>query len=132
MSEVKEGDIVIPSFMGECGECRDCSSEKSNLCSKLSFNLSHGMPRCGTSRFTDLNGQFLHHLLYVSSFSEYTVVDIAHIFKLDPYNIIPPDRACLLGCGVATGYFLPYCYLLAESTSTLTFNLVRGEVNTLN
>lgn len=101
--EVKEGDTVIPIFMADCGECTDCLSEKSNLCSKLPFKLASGMPRCGTSRFTDLNGEVLHHLLSVSSFSEYTVVDIANILKVDP--AIPPNRACLLSCGVATGHF---------------------------
>ncbi|MCI20895.1 alcohol dehydrogenase-like 7-like, partial [Trifolium medium] len=32
----------------------------------------------------------------VSSFSEYTVVDVANVTKIDPD--IPPDRACLLSC----------------------------------
>ncbi|XP_038885200.1 alcohol dehydrogenase-like 7 [Benincasa hispida] len=99
--EVKEGDTVIPIFLSNCGECTDCLSEKSNLCSKLSFKIATGMPRCGTSRFTDLNGEVLHHFLFVSSFSEYTVVDIANVLKVDP--AIPPNRACLLSCGVATG-----------------------------
>ncbi|XP_038884745.1 alcohol dehydrogenase-like 7 isoform X2 [Benincasa hispida] len=48
VSEVKQGDFVIPTFMAECGECRDCTSSKSNLCSKQPFKLSQGMPRCGT------------------------------------------------------------------------------------
>ncbi|KAK1416487.1 hypothetical protein QVD17_32278 [Tagetes erecta] len=32
---------------------------------------------------------------------EYTVVDIAHVTKIDPQT--PPDRACLFTCGVAAG-----------------------------
>lgn len=107
--EVKEGDTVIPTFLADCGECDDCLSNKSNLCSKLPFKLSTGMARCGTSRFTDLKGGVIHHFLFVSSFTEYTVVDIANVTKVDP--TIPPNRACLLSCGVTTGHRLIH-YLL--------------------
>lgn len=101
VDEVAEGDTVIPTFMPDCGECIDCKSEKSNLCSKFPFKVSPWMPRYETSRFTDLDGEILHHFLFVSSFSEYTVVDIANLTKIDP--AFPPDRACLLSCGVSTG-----------------------------
>ncbi|KAE8731415.1 Alcohol dehydrogenase-like 7 [Hibiscus syriacus] len=36
-----------------------------------------------------------------SGFSEYTVVDVSNVVKIDPS--IPPNRACLFGCCVATG-----------------------------
>ncbi|KAF5794315.1 putative alcohol dehydrogenase [Helianthus annuus] len=99
--EVVEGDTVIPIFLPDCGECTDCLSVKSNLCSKLPFSVSPYMDREKTSRFTDLNGETLYHFLFVSSFSEYTVVDIGHVTKIDPQT--PPNRACLLSCGVSTG-----------------------------
>lgn len=107
VNEVSEGDTVIPTFMPECGECVDCKSTKSHLCTKLPFKLSPFMPRHETSRFTDLNGEVLYHFLFVSSFAEYTVVDVAHVTKIDP--AIPPNRACLLGCGIPTGTLeIPY------------------------
>nr|XP_043612967.1 alcohol dehydrogenase-like 7 [Erigeron canadensis] len=99
--EVVEGDTVIPIFLPDCGECTDCLSKKSNLCSKFPFKVSPWIDREETSRFTDINGEPLYHFLFVSSFSEYTVVDIAHITKIDP--AIPANRACLLSCGVSTG-----------------------------
>ncbi|CAI0434993.1 unnamed protein product [Linum tenue] len=98
---VKPGDTVIPTFMSDCGDCADCHSEKSNLCSTLPFNITPYMPREDKTRFTDLNGNPLYHLFYISSFSEYTVVDKNYFVKIDPS--FPPDRACLLSCGVATG-----------------------------
>lgn len=101
VGEVTEGDVVIPTFMSDCGECADCKSKKSNLCSKLPFKVSPWMPRYETSRFKDLNGEVLYHFLFVSSFIEYTVVDVAHVTKIDP--AIPPNRACVIGCGVSTG-----------------------------
>lgn len=101
VEEVAEGDYVVPVFLADCGECKDCKSTKSNLCSNFPFSVSPWMPRDNTSRFTDLNGHTLFHFLFVSSFSQYTVIDIAHVTKIDPS--VPPNRACLLSCGVATG-----------------------------
>ncbi|CAI0377398.1 unnamed protein product [Linum tenue] len=102
VTELKTGDTVVPVFLPDCGgECADCRSENSNLCSKLPFKLSPGMPRDGTSRFADLRGNVIHNFLSVSGFSEYTVVDVAHLTKVD--SSAPPERACLLNCGIAAG-----------------------------
>ena len=100
VEDVKVGDTVIPSFLAYCGECPDCTSIKSNQCSKLRFELSPYI-RDGTSRFSDAKGETIYHFGYTSGFSEYTVVDITHVTKVDP--AIPPSKACLLGCGVSTG-----------------------------
>lgn len=101
VQEFSEGDTVIPIFLPDCTECADCTSKKSNLCSKYPFEVSPWLHRDGTSRFTDLKGETLYHFLFVSSFSEYTVLNTANVTKVDP--AIPPNRACLLSCGVSTG-----------------------------
>ncbi|XP_048226795.1 alcohol dehydrogenase-like 7 isoform X2 [Ricinus communis] len=117
VKEFKEGDTVIPTFLPDCGDCTDCISKKSNLCSKLPFKVSPWMPRYETSRFTDLNGEALYHFLSVSSFSQYTVIDIAHLTKVDPS--IPPNRACLLSCGVSTGVGAAWRTANVEAGSTV-------------
>lgn len=117
VDEVSEGDTVIPIFLPECGECEDCKSKKSNLCTKLPFKVTPWMPRHQTTRFTDLNGRPIYHFLSVSSFSEYTVVDIAHLTKIDP--TIPPNRACLLSCGVSTGLGAAWRSADVEAGSTV-------------
>ncbi|KAK4481367.1 hypothetical protein RD792_012254 [Penstemon davidsonii] len=117
VDEFKEGDIVIPQWMAECKECDTCTSNKTNICSKFPFSISTFSRRDGTSRFTDLNGQTLNHFLYVSSFSEYTVVDIVHLTKLDVS--IPPNKACLLSCGVSTGIGAAWRAADVESGSTV-------------
>ena len=121
VDEVSVGDTVIPTFMPDCGDCVDCRSKKSNLCSKLPFKVSPWMPRHETSRFTDLNGEVLYHFLFVSSFSEYTVVDVAHVTKIDPS--IAPNRACLLSCGVSTGIGHVLCYKWKCHLSLTRINL---------
>ncbi|OMO85451.1 Alcohol dehydrogenase superfamily, zinc-type [Corchorus olitorius] len=101
VNEVAEGDVVIPTLLSDCGECADCCSEKINLCSKFPFKVYPWMPRYEASKFTDLKGDVLYHFAFVSSFTEYTVLDISHVVKIDP--AIPPNRACLFGCCIPTG-----------------------------
>lgn len=101
VEEVRTGDIVVPVFLPNCEECRDCKSRRSNICSKFPVKNYGGMPRDPNGRFKDMNGETIHHFLSVSSFVEYTVVDITHIVKIS--SQMPFDKACLLSCGVATG-----------------------------
>ncbi|XP_077214088.1 alcohol dehydrogenase-like 1 [Tasmannia lanceolata] len=101
VEEVAEDDLVIPVFLANCGECTDCKSEKSNICSGLPFRIIPGMPRDGATIFKDSKGEIIHNFLNVSSFSEYTVVDVGHLVKIS--REIPPEMACLLSCGVSTG-----------------------------
>ncbi|XP_054819587.1 alcohol dehydrogenase-like 7 [Prosopis cineraria] len=120
VSEVEKGDVVVPVFMPQCEECADCKSKRSNLCSKVPFRMSAWMPRHESSRFTDLNGQTIYHFLFVSSFSQYTVVDVANLTKIDhPSSVVPPDRACLLSCGVSTGVGAAWKTAEVEEGSTV-------------
>ncbi|KFK32944.1 hypothetical protein AALP_AA6G309700 [Arabis alpina] len=118
VTEVIEGDTVLPTFMADCGDCADCKSHRSNLCSKFPFQVSPWMPRYeNSSRFTDLNGNTLFHFLNVSSFSEYTVVDVANVVKID--SSVSPSRACLLSCGVSTGVGAAWETAKVEQGSTV-------------
>ncbi|KAM3315855.1 hypothetical protein ACQJBY_034159 [Aegilops geniculata] len=95
------GDTVVPTFLGQCDSCDGCASAGSNMCSALPFVVGPGMRRDGTTRFRDSQGEPLHDFLAVSSFSQYTVVDVNQVVKVDP--AVPPKLACLLGCGAGTG-----------------------------
>ncbi|GKV09382.1 hypothetical protein SLEP1_g20892 [Rubroshorea leprosula] len=116
VEEVKEGDLVLPVFQPHCGDCRDCKSPKSNACRGLP-KLYDKMPRDGTSRFRSINGEVVHHFLFVSSFAEYTVVDAAHVVKIQPD--IPVEKACLLSCGVSTGVGAAWKVADVEEGSTV-------------
>nr|GMD54139.1 alcohol dehydrogenase-like 1 [Ipomoea batatas] len=117
VDEVATGDMVIPVFRRNCGECRDCRFGKGNVCTKFAVRYPGGMPRDGTSRFKDKDGQSIHHLLSVSSFSQYTVVDITHVVKMNPD--FPIDMACLLSCGVTTGIGAAWKVAKIEEGSTV-------------
>ena len=100
----KQGDVVLPVFHPNCEECKDCKSSKSNWCARYANDSISNTRRYGmASRFKDSIGEDIHHFLFVSSFSEYTVVDIAHLVKISPD--IPVQKAALLSCGVSTGLF---------------------------
>ncbi|XP_010025906.2 alcohol dehydrogenase-like 2 isoform X1 [Eucalyptus grandis] len=103
VEEVKAGDTVLPVFWSNCEKCRHCESSRGNNCSVFANRpLGPGMPRDGTTRFSAAeDGEAIHHFLGVSSFCEYTVVDVVHVVKIS--SPIPVDRACLLSCGVSTG-----------------------------
>ncbi|XP_058787312.1 alcohol dehydrogenase-like 7 [Vicia villosa] len=117
VTEVAKGDVVIPIFLPDCGECIDCKSTKSNLCTNFPFKVSPWMLRHGTSRFTDSNGEIIYHFMNVSSFSEYTVVDIANVTKID--KEVPPERVCLLSCGIGAGVGAPWRTAGVEPGSTV-------------
>ncbi|XP_062178292.1 alcohol dehydrogenase 1-like isoform X3 [Alnus glutinosa] len=97
---LKGGDLVIPTFIGECQECENCLSRKTNLCLKYPVPFS-GLMRDDTSRMS-IGGQRLYHAFSCSTWSEYTVVDADYVLKLDPGIALP--HASIISCGFSTGF----------------------------
>ncbi|XP_066395314.1 alcohol dehydrogenase-like 2 isoform X1 [Miscanthus floridulus] len=121
VQEVAVGDTVVPVFLPQCGECDDCRSARSNICSVLTYRPGL-MPRDGTTRFSlAATGEPVHTFLCVSSFAEYTVVDVGHVVKLAVGSApaLPPEKACLLSCGVATGVGAAWKVAAVEAGSTV-------------
>ncbi|CAI0393923.1 unnamed protein product [Linum tenue] len=101
VNDFQVGDHVLPVFTGECGQCRHCKSEESNMCDLLRINTDRGfMLNDGKSRFS-IDGQPIHHFLGTSTFSEYTVVHSGSLAKINP--LAPLDKVCVLSCGISTG-----------------------------
>jgi len=107
VESVKPGDHVIPCYQANCGECEYCKHPRSNLCSAVRQYTGQGvMKGDGKSRFTYAdesgNKQSIYHFMGTSTFSQYTVVHEVAVAKIDPNANM--DAACLLGCGVSTGW----------------------------
>ncbi|KAK1267166.1 Alcohol dehydrogenase 1 [Acorus gramineus] len=101
VTELKPGDHVLPVFTGECKECRHCKSEESNMCDLLRINTDRGvMLNDGKSRFS-IKGQPINHFLGTSTFSEYTVLHVGCLAKINPSA--PLDKVCVVSCGISTG-----------------------------
>ncbi|KAG5071254.1 hypothetical protein JHK86_006465 [Glycine max] len=83
-NDMKEGNLVVPIFNGECGDCKYCKCEKTNMCERFGVDP----------------------MRKVMVPQEYTVVDSACVVKirvdgdgdLNPYI----KRLTLLNCGVST------------------------------
>ncbi len=101
VSWLQPGDHVVFGFIPSCGRCPSCSTGHQNLCD-LGAALGLGMQIAdGTSRH-HAKGQDLGLMCLLGTFSHHTVVNEASCIKID--DDIPLDRACLLGCGVVTGW----------------------------
>ncbi|PCI85211.1 MAG: S-(hydroxymethyl)glutathione dehydrogenase/class III alcohol dehydrogenase [Hyphomicrobiales bacterium] len=100
VTSVSVGDHVIPLYTPECGECKFCTSGKTNLCQKIRETQGKGLMPDGTSRFY-IDGKPIFHYMGCSTFSEYTVMPEISLAKINP--TAPLEEVCLLGCGVTTG-----------------------------
>jgi len=92
---VAPGDPVVVSLLRSCGRCFACTQGAPFLC-EASF------PIAGEHRLRHPNGTPINQGISVGAFAEAVVVDQSQVVKI-PADI-PLDRACLLACGVITGY----------------------------
>ncbi|KAI9079106.1 hypothetical protein K1719_038945 [Acacia pycnantha] len=100
VKDVKVGDVVIPTNIGECQECENCNSKESNLCLKYPLTLS-GLMLDNTSRMS-IRGQKMYQLFSCSTFAEYMVIEENYVVKVDPN--VDPAHASLISCGFLTGF----------------------------
>ncbi|KAI4997675.1 hypothetical protein ZWY2020_053017 [Hordeum vulgare] len=101
VTELVPGDHVLPVFTDECKECAHSKSDESNLCNLLRINVDRGvMIGDGESRFS-INGKPIFHFVGISTFSEYTVIHVVCLAKINPET--PLDKVCVLSCGISTG-----------------------------
>ncbi|MDG4667892.1 NDMA-dependent alcohol dehydrogenase [Mycobacterium sp. 236(2023)] len=94
------GDHVVASFLPACGRCRFCSTGQQNLCD-LGAMIMTGTQLDGTYR-RRARGQDIGVMALVGTFAQYGTVPEASVVKID--DDVPLSRACLLGCGVTTGW----------------------------
>ncbi|MFW3169025.1 NDMA-dependent alcohol dehydrogenase [Geodermatophilus sp. CPCC 206100] len=100
VTRVKPGDRIICSYIPACGACRPCSTGHQNMCVK-GLNAGTGMFLDGTFRF-HLGDEDLGGFCTVGSFSQYAVISEWAAIPLA--DDIPWEVACLVGCGVPTGW----------------------------
>ncbi|KAL5577424.1 hypothetical protein UlMin_019123 [Ulmus minor] len=91
---LKEGDVVIPTYVSEC----------TNMCLTYPHYVT-GLMLDGTSRMS-VKGQPLYHVFSCSTWSEYMVVDVNYVLKIDP--ALSLRHASFLSCGFSTGFGAPW------------------------
>jgi NDMA-dependent alcohol dehydrogenase len=100
---VEPGDHVVFGFIPACGRCPSCASGHSNMCDIGGEAMPTGRQISdGTARHHTKDGVDLGLMCLLGTFAHHTVVHESSLVKID--KDLPLDRACLLGCGVVTGW----------------------------
>jgi NDMA-dependent alcohol dehydrogenase len=96
------GDHVVLSATPACGRCRYCATGHQTLCDFSAKLL-------GGARFDEPGSYRMHYdggpvgqWCGISTFSEYSTVSIQSAVRIP--KEMPLDRACLIGCGVNSGW----------------------------
>jgi NDMA-dependent alcohol dehydrogenase len=95
------GDHVVFGFIPACGRCPSCSTGHQNLCDMGALMGLGTQITDGTSRH-HARGEDLKLMCLLGTFAEHTVVNEASVIKIA--NDLPFEKACLVGCGVTTGW----------------------------
>jgi S-(hydroxymethyl)glutathione dehydrogenase/alcohol dehydrogenase len=95
---VKKGDTVIASIIPEgCGQCYYCRMGLSSQCTTNRLYLK------GKGKYVNKKGQRLtQYAGAVAGFAEYAVIPEVNLVKIP--KDMPVDSACLLACGVISGF----------------------------
>lgn len=98
---VAVGDHIVFSSIPTCGRCEPCVTGHGNLCDEGQWIGSGRQLLDHTSRH-HLDGVDLNVICLIGAFAHHTVVGEASIIKIG--DDIPFDKACIVGCGVPTGW----------------------------
>ncbi len=101
VSTIAVGDHVATSFVPACGICPSCVIGMQNLCDRGALLPAGRAVSDGQFR-AHARGQGLAATFLLGTFAEHTVVHETSLVKID--SQIPFDLACLVSCGVATGW----------------------------
>jgi S-(hydroxymethyl)glutathione dehydrogenase/alcohol dehydrogenase len=92
VTQVKEGDHVVLTTLGNCGQCAACDRGQPTHCRQTMGRL----PRPFT-----VGGERAFQFANTGVFAERTVVNQTQAVVIDAD--VPLASACLIGCGVVTG-----------------------------
>src|SRR5258708_29703710 len=106
VSHVKPGNPVLLNWAISCGNCFQCRAGNHALCEENS-PVAGRKPGGGHARpeATMLNGQPISRSFNIGTMSTHTVVRKESVVKI-PFEM-PFESACIMGCGVMTGYPSP-------------------------
>jgi S-(hydroxymethyl)glutathione dehydrogenase/alcohol dehydrogenase len=95
------GDHVATAYLPACGKCTWCAQGMQYICDS-GAGMENGFATDGSVRFRTVGGDPIGAMQRLGTFSNYLVTDQAQAVKIG--DDIPFDVACLVSCGVATGW----------------------------
>lgn len=118
VTRVRVGDHVVTSWNPHCGQCFYCQRSQPILCEPYHSHSAISYHFDGRPRLLREGGEPVHQLMYTGSFAELCVVNEDCAVKV-PHGI-PFNRACMIGCGVMTGFGAAVNIANIEKGATVT------------
>lgn len=101
VKNIKIGNKVILNWAIPCGSCFQCADGNQHICEENSFVTGNGSGE-GHIGSTKLDGKAIGRSFNLGTMSQYTIVKSAAAVVVK--DDIPFTSACIVGCGVMTGY----------------------------
>lgn len=101
VTSLKPGDHVVTSFLPPCGHCPSCIHGHQNLCD-MGMHIADGWQVTDKTARHHARGIDLRLFCMVGAFARHTIGHERSFIKID--DDLPLDRACLVACGVSTGW----------------------------
>ena len=99
VSYVQPGDAVVACLSIFCGQCRRCLSGNPHRCTNI---VATSRAKGADPRLSRGDGTEVDQMARLGGFAEMMLVHQNGVVKVD--NDIPLEKACLIGCGVTTGF----------------------------
>jgi len=103
VTRVREGDLVVVSFIQPCGKCKNCISGYENLCEVFIRNRLKGVMLDGTSRVKFVDGKPVR-VFMGGGFAEFVVVHENAVNKVPESLKNYGEGLAILGCAGLTAY----------------------------
>jgi len=97
VSRVRVGDHVVLSLSFFCGHCEHCQGGNPQRCATPEASRKPGEPPRVSK-----GGEVIDPFMRIGGFAEQTLVHESGCIPIA--RDVPLDKACLIGCGVTTGY----------------------------
>ena len=97
VTAVRPGDHVIISLTFPCGHCDQCDGGHGNRCAN-----PDAMRGAGQTPRLSIGGEAIGQFMNMGAFAEFILVHESGCVGIR--KDMPLDRACLVSCGVATGF----------------------------
>ncbi len=101
VTTVEPGDHVVASFLPPCGHCPSCVEGHQGLCDRGRY-IADGWQVTDSTARHHARGQDLRIFCMLGTFARHTVGHEQSFIKID--DDLPLELACLVACGVSTGW----------------------------
>ena len=101
VTKLVPGDHVVTSFLPPCGHCPSCIQGHQSLCD-MGMYIADGWQVVDKTARHHARGEDLRLFCMLGTFARHTISHERSFIKIN--RDIPLDRACLVACGVSTGW----------------------------